>query len=63
MAAEARVEIAGEGPEGGSATSLAEERVTLEDMSDHSDASILSEYFGQKVNAGIWGEFGWLRAG
>lgn len=33
---EARVDTAGEGSEGGSAASLADERVTLEDMSTHS---------------------------
>jgi hypothetical protein len=47
--AEALVDMAGDGSESGSAASLADERVTLEDMSVHSEGSIVvREVFGMK---------------
>jgi hypothetical protein len=60
--AEARVDIAGDGSESGSAASLADERVTLEDMSVHSEGSIVVEgVFGMRRKGWVDSNLEWPR--
>jgi len=56
---------AGSGAEGESAASLAEERVTLDDMSSHSEGSIIAKRMARRKGKrrGDWyvAIYGWLR--